>query len=355
MSPSDLATRPTVDFGGFAGLSHDPDRRPRVLVTGAGGPAAIGFLRLASRPDVEMYAADIDPVASGLYLVPSERRILVPRGDDPEFAERMREICRRLEITVLVPTVDSELLPLAGVRHLLAAGGTTLLAAPSSTLAVCLDKAELARVCADSCDVPGTGVLHAETPVSYPSIVKPRTGSGSRGIRLVEGPGDLVGLPRDGSQLAQEYLPGEELSVDVFVRADGTVVAAVPRLRDRVDSGVAVAGRTIHDQPCIEQAVAVCRAIGLRGVANVQLRRRADGSPALLEVNPRLPGSLVLSAAAGANLAALALAEALGESVPAFIPFREVAMVRYLADVVVEVEEYARAGLTEVLMTAAPR
>jgi carbamoyl-phosphate synthase large subunit len=313
-----------------------------VLVTGAGGPAGIGFLQLAARADVEMYAADMDPVASGLYLVPQERRVIVPRGDAPDFVENVREICRRLNITVLVPTVDSELLPLAAVRHLLAAEGTTLLAAPDSTLATCLDKAELARACARSCDVPTTTVLTDGTPVSFPSIVKPRTGSGSRGIQLVQDPADLTGLPRDGSQLVQEYLPGEELSVDVFVRADGVVVAAVPRSRDRVDSGVAVAGRTVADQPCIEQAVAVCRAIGLRGVANVQLRRRGDGTPALLEVNPRLPGSLVLSAAAGANLAALALSEALGESVPAFIPFREVAMVRYLSDIVVEVDEYAR-------------
>jgi len=66
-----------------------------------------------------------------------------------------------------------------------------------------------------------------------------------------------------------------------------------------------------------------------------------DGRPALLEVNPRLPGSLVLTAAAGANLAAFALAEALGEAVPAHVPFREVAIVRYLAETIVEIDDYA--------------
>ncbi|MGB3258187.1 MAG: ATP-grasp domain-containing protein [Ornithinimicrobium sp.] len=346
MSLSDLTTLPTSGSVAVRESRQDPDRPPRVLVTGAGGPAAIGFLQLASRPGVEMYAADMDPVASGLYLVKPERRVIVPRGDAPDFVETVREICRRLEITVLVPTVDAELLPLAGVRHLLAAEGTHLLAAPSSTLEICLDKAELARVCADTCDVPTTTVLRPETPVPFPSIVKPRTGSGSRGIRPVHGPDDLLGLCDDGSQLVQEYLPGEELSVDVFVRADGAVVAAVPRSRDRVDSGVAVAGRTWDDDASITQAVTVCRAIGLRGVANVQLRRRSDGSPALLEVNPRVPGSLVLTAAAGPNLAALALAEALGEHVPSHVPFREVAMVRYLANVVVEVDDYAGASHT---------
>jgi carbamoyl-phosphate synthase large subunit len=316
-----------------------------VLVTGAGGPAAVGFLNLAQRADVDFYAADIDPVASGLYLVPADRRVMLPRGDAPGFATTVREVCHRLQIDVLVPTVDTELLPLAGVRLQLAAAGTALLAAPETTLVACLDKAELARVCAAGCEVPTTAVLIEGTPVPMPSIVKPRAGSGSRGVRLVNEPQDLIGVPRDGSYLVQEYLPGEELSVDVFVRADGVVVSAVPRTRDKVDSGVAVAGRTVADSECVEVATAVARAVGLRGIANVQLRRRADGRPALLEVNPRLPGSLVLTAAAGANLAALALAEVLGEAVPAHVPFREVAMVRFLAEQVVEIDEYARAGL----------
>lgn len=316
-------------------------RRTRVLVTGAGGPAAIGFLTLAGRADVDFYAADIDPVASGLYLVPAERRVMLPRGDAAEFVDVVREVCRRLDIDVLVPTVDTELIPLSQVREQLATDGTTLLAAPETTLVACLDKAELARVCAADCEVPDTTVLTEGTGVPMPSIVKPRAGSGSRGVRLVTESADLVGVPRDGSFIVQEYLPGEELSVDVFVRADGRVVSAVPRTRDRVDSGVAVAGRTVADAECIEVATTVARAIGLRGIANVQLRRRADGRPALLEVNPRLPGSLVLTAAAGANLAAFALAEALGEAVPAHVPFREVAMVRYLAETIVEIDDYA--------------
>jgi carbamoyl-phosphate synthase large subunit len=282
---------------GFGSVVTAPRRRrTRVLVTGAGGPAAIGFLTLAERADVDFYAADTDPVASGLYLVPAERRVLLPRGDAPEFVDVVREVCRRLDIDVLVPTGDSELLPLSGVRRQLAAEGTTLVAAPEATLVACLDTAGLA---------------------------------------------DLVGAPGDGSPIGQECRPGEELSVDVFVRADGRVVSAVPRTRDRVDSGVAVAGRTVADAECIEVATTAARAIGLRGIATVRLRRRAHGGPALLGVTPRLPGSLALTAAAGANLAAFALAEALGEPVPAHVPFREVAMVRHLVETIVEIDDYA--------------
>ena len=338
MPSAEHTARPTG-----APLETREERRTRVLVTGAGGPAAVGFLYLAERVDIDFYAADVDPVASGLYLVPAERRVILPRGDAPEFVETVLEVCRRLHIDVLVPTVDTELLPLARVRHALAEAGTALLAAPEPTLVACLDQAELARLCAAGCEVPETAVLTADTPVPLPSIVRQRAGSGSRGVHLVTGPHDLVGVPRDGSHIVQEYLPGEELSVDVFVRADGVVVCAVPRTRDKVDAGVAVAGRTVADAECVEVATTVARAIGLRGIGNVQLRRRSNGRPALLTVNPRPPGSLVITAAAGANLAALALREALGETVPAHVPFREVAMVRFLAETVVEIADYAGA------------
>ena len=327
----------------------------RVLVTGAGGPAAVGVLRLAARADVEFHAADIDPCAAGLYLVPAAARVLVPRGDDPEFASTVLQLCRDRGISVVIPTVDSELPALAAQRDAFAAAGVRLVLAPTQTLAACLDKARLAEVCAGHTLVPTTEILTVGTEVPYPSIVKPREGSGSRGVRLVRCAEDLVGVPMDGTFLVQEYLPGDEFSVDVFVRADGQVVAAVPRTRDRVDSGVAVAGRTVASAELIDAATDVARAIGLRGVGNVQLRRTADGRAALLEVNPRFPGTLVLTAAAGANLAALALADVLGEAVPDRVDFREVAVVRHLAEVVVELEAYqqvASAPSPEVMVSS---
>jgi hypothetical protein len=46
----------------------------RVLLTGAGGAAAVSFIRaLAGEPCV-IHAGDMDPNAAGLYLVPANRR-----------------------------------------------------------------------------------------------------------------------------------------------------------------------------------------------------------------------------------------------------------------------------------------
>jgi carbamoyl-phosphate synthase large subunit len=134
--------------------------------------------------------------------------------------------------------------------------------------------------------------------------------------------------------MVQEYLPGEEYSVDVFADQHGRVRASVPRARLKVDSGVAVAARTLHDPELEGMARAVAERVGLRFVANIQFRRDSEGSPALLEVNPRFPGTMPLTVRAGVNMPRFALAAVNGvELPPGRFDFEEVAVVRHWEEV----------------------
>lgn len=307
----------------------------RVLVTGVGGPAGVAVLRsLLRRSDLDVFAADMDGWAAGLYLVPADHRRILEPGKSPKLFDSVKAVCVADSIDVIIPTVDVELLPLAGRRDELA---PTVLAAPSlETLQVTLDKWELAQRCSRLLRVPVTRLLNEDGIAlkwTFPVIVKPRQGAGSRGVHVVPDRASLEAHEPDESQIIQEFLPGDEYSVDVFAAGDGTVVAAVPRTRTRVDSGVSIAGRTVHDEALESTAAAVARAIGLRGVANVQLRRDSEGAPALLEVNPRFPGALPLTIAAGVDMPSLLVDLALGNEIPSRIEFRDLANVRYLEDV----------------------
>ncbi|WP_424466739.1 ATP-grasp domain-containing protein [Pseudoclavibacter helvolus] len=306
----------------------------RVLVTGAGGPAGVAVIRsLLGRADVEVFAADMDGWASGLYLVEAARRRLVPAGLAPEFCDAVIALIAADEIDVLVSTVDVELPALAARRGELGAA----LAAPSAdALATCLDKWLLVQACEPHAAVPATALLDAAGVArewSFPVIVKPRSGAGSRGVHLVHSREELEAKAFDERLLIQENLPGDEFSVDVVMGADGSAIAAVPRLRARVDSGVAVAGRTVRRAELEETAAACARAAGIVGVANVQLRYGTDGRPALLEINPRFSGAMPLTIAAGVDMPSIAVDLALGLEVPERVEFREVANVRFLEDV----------------------
>ena len=317
-----------------------------MLVTGTGGPAGVTVLQ-SLEGHADLVSADIDPVAVGLYLVPARRRVLLPRGDDPRFVATLLETAVHYGADLVIPTVDSELRGVSAAREEFAAQGVAVLVESTHTLDLCLDKGKLVAHCADTVRVPQTMAISEATSyddlaaLGEPFIVKPWTGAGGRGFAIIGARDDLHAVPVDGSMMAQEMLPGAEYSIDVLSTPEGRVVACVPRRRDKVDSGIAVAGRTFLDEQLEQFGRRVAEAIGVTGVVNVQAKMAADGVPALLEVNARFPGTMSLTQAAGVDMPLLAARARMGFALPEGIPFREVAVVRHWAQVVVPIEEYA--------------
>ena len=66
----------------------------RILITGAGGAAAISVWKSLSA-EHELHMADMDPLAAGLYLVPPDRRLIIPRGDAPELVPALHQRLHR--------------------------------------------------------------------------------------------------------------------------------------------------------------------------------------------------------------------------------------------------------------------
>ncbi len=327
-----------------------------VMVTGAGGPAGVSVIRsLLARGDVRIIASDMDPWASGLYLVPAGQQCLVPPGLAPGFVDAVLKLCDQFRVDVLFPTVDVELPLLAARAAEFVAAGTALASPSLFTLETCLDKYALAQHCAGSSPVPRTELLDAAAARGrqYPVIVKPRRGAGSRGVRVIESEAELLAVGTDPDLIVQDFLPGQEYSVDVLADLDGHVIAAVPRLRVRVDSGVSVAGVTVHDDELESVASAVASAVRLTTVANVQLRRDAEGHPALLEVNPRFPGAMPLTMAAGVDMPSLLLDLILGREVPDHVDFSELGVVRYLDHVIVPLDQLLEGAEVDYLPTVA--
>lgn len=317
-----------------------------VLVTGTGGAAGVAVLR-SLRGHADLVAADIDPVAVGLYLVERRHRVLLPRGESPAFVDTLLAVAVASQVNLVIPTVDTELRGVSAAREAFEACGIAVLVESVHTLDLCLHKGRLMEHCAKHVRVPTTLSLDPSSTygdlaarLGEPFVVKPWMGAGGRGFAVVRSQADLARVPRNGTMSAQELLPGPEYSIDVLCKPTGHVVAAVPRRRDKVDSGIAVAGRTVADPALTSFGTAVAEAIGATGVVNVQAKLDADGVPGLLEVNARFPGTMPLTRAAGVDMPLLAVKARLGFELPDQLPFREVAVVRHWEEVVVPVDEY---------------
>jgi carbamoyl-phosphate synthase large subunit len=314
-----------------------------ILVTGAGGAAAISVWK-SLRSLASLHMGDIDDCASGLYLVPTERRLLLPRGDSPDFVPVLLEECKRRKIELLIPTVDAELVPLAKAKASFAKAGIEVAVAEPDVLALIRDKAALLSRAEGVVPIPWSVVWTESSSTqlpSWPAFAKPRAGSGSRDLMTIRSLSDLAQVPRSGEFVVQELLPGEEFSVDVYVSRSGLALASVPRIRMKTDSGIAVTARTVMAPDVSQAAVDLVKALGLPLVANVQFKRSHDGVAKLLEINPRFPGTLPLTAAAGIDIPRLMWDDFSGRALPtALLPYSEVMTVRYWTEHPVDIAQW---------------
>ncbi len=250
----------------------------------------------------------------------------------------MLDVCRKHEIALVVPTIDTELPVLSAQREAFAAHAVTVAVSDPRTVAIGADKVlthewlvEHGLPTVRQTD-PATAV-RAPQEWTFPLVVKPRHGSASIGVAVVADVGALDIATRDGDFVVQTIAAGDEHTVDVYVDARGTVREAVPRRRIETRGGEVSKAMTVRLRDVEELA----REIGLLlpgafGALNVQLfRDEESGALAVIEVNARFGGGYPLADTAGATFAQWLVEEAVGlpPSEPA-TPWQEgVVMLRY--------------------------
>jgi carbamoylphosphate synthase large subunit len=148
-------------------------------------------------------------------------------------------------------------------------------------------------------------------------VVKPRTGQGSVGVRVVESEAELAGVRALGeSAIAQRRCSPPEVTVDAF--ASATTFRAVCRERIEVKAGVCTKARLFEDAELLEIVSGVAHALGLSGVLCVQAMRGPDGWE-VTDINPRPGGATPMSAAAGVDVTAAAFADLWGLPVEPYL------------------------------------
>lgn len=314
-----------------------------ILITGAGGAAAISVWKSLGQEHA-IFMADMDPCAAGLYLVAPKQRVIIPGGNATDFIPTLLSICEKNAIEVLISTVDVELLPISTHREVFRSKGITIPMSSNHSLELCRDKYKLLDFCKDTGLTPAFNLLIEHSVLSdfkYPCFAKPRLGSGSAGVRVITNQNELIALPKDHSYLVQELLPGEEYSVDVYVHSSGCPLAAVPRLRMKIDSGIAVAAQTKINPQLAQMALTIIQKVGITYVANIQFKANAQGEFKLLEINPRFPGTLPLTAAAGIDIPKLLIKDIQGESLGTqILPFKELMVTRYWTEQFFSIDEW---------------
>ena len=306
-----------------------------VLVPGAGGPAAVGTiksLRMAGFTG-RIIATDADPLSAGFYLADGFR--VVPKASDPGFHDAVVRLIRDEGVNVIFPTSGFDIYEFSRHRRELERLGVVVAMSDLDAMNTCANKWEFYLKVHGAFPVPETSQDLAGWE-KFPCFVKPMFGKGSRNSYRCDDAQELeFHRSRLGGLIVQEYLPGEEYTVDVLSDLEGTPLLAVPRVRLEVKEGISSKGKVFKDNEMERLCLELARHLTLKGPTCMQLKRDRSGALRFLEVNPRMGGGTVFATLAGVNIPKLLLDLIDGIEIAPPVQ-REVTVLRYFEEIIVE-------------------
>jgi len=310
-----------------------------VLITAVGtgvGQSILKGLKLARRAAGRSYriiGVDISEWAAGLYRC--DKSFLVPPASrEQNYIRSIINIAKSEKVDIIIPGCDPELPVLAKWKgEIEEKGNCRIVVGSVEAIRICRDKFLTYKFLKEhgfAC--PETVLPHDEKAlkefireVGFPVLIKPRSGSGTRGVRVVFNWEELKKAVKPDS-IVQDYLvPDEwgkpketltkkdvlegdllkqtdEYSTEVLVSKEGDIIGSITNWRT-MKKGYPI--RAIIDDFAevrkeAEKVVSKLIEIGLIGPCNLQARI-VNGRPAFFEINPRFSGSTAIRCVAGFN------------------------------------------------------
>ena len=229
----------------------------------------------------------------------------LPYSDDPALIDAINRVVDEYAIDYIFPAHDSALLNLSENREKL---HCTLVAPDRETVRVCRDKNRTYDFFAGAPYLPHS-YMNADEVDSYPVFIKPAVGQGSEGARKINDRAHLDEALSEGTEYAIcEYLPGDEFTVDCFTDRNGVLRFVNPRTRDRIRAGIAVRSHNLPQDEKIEAiAEDINSKLNFNGAWFFQVKKNAAGEFRLMEIAPRVAGTMGLSRSLGINFPLLTL------------------------------------------------
>ena len=266
--------------------------------------------------DGKIFGADASDRSPAFHI--TDKSFLVPRISSADYISSLLTICSQEQIKVVIPLIDTELYVLAENRHRFQALGTQVIISSPEVISIGMHKTETyAFFKSNNIDTP---VVYSAEDVEQgryhlPLMVKPNDGSASKMIFKAETDEQLKFFRQYvPNAIIQEFIEGDEYTLDVFVDLNGGVRCVVPRLRIEVRAGEVSKGLIVKNDRIIGigRKVGECLT-GARGCVTLQCIVSRQGLIKMVEINPRFGGGAPLAIEAGADMPKWVLQMVMGQ------------------------------------------
>jgi carbamoyl-phosphate synthase large subunit len=254
-------------------------------------------------PEGKVFAADSNPQLSAACVI-ADGWLKVLRLDNSGYINDLIKICKLNMISLIIPTIDTELLLLAESKGLLKANGINVVISSTTIINNCRDK----RLIHDFFESNGIEVAeeYPKNNLNFPLFIKPSDGSRSIDTFLIEDRADLTNYHfKNDKFMFLEYLDQsthDEYTCDAYYGKDNKLKCVVPRKRIEVRDGEVNKGKTEKNDLVAYVKKNLEEIEGARGCLTIQFfMNRTTGRKVAIEINPRFGGGYPLSYLSGAN------------------------------------------------------
>ena len=286
------------------------DKKVNILILSAGRRVELTKLFKAARDSLGIQgivaAMDCSLLAPALYF--ADVRIKAPRiSENDEYIWAIIKACNEYDIDLIVPTIDTELILLAGRKaEIEEKTGAKVLVSDINVINVCRDKTNTQKYMEENGFLIPRMIGADEVikgSAGFPVFIKPLDGSSSINAFKAENADELATFREiigEGKYIIQDFMEGEEYTVDAFLDFDSKIITVVPRIRLAVRSGEIAKGRIVKDREIIEDIKRLMNTLKPIGQITVQCMKTKRGIE-YIEINPRFGGGAPMSIMAGAD------------------------------------------------------
>lgn len=308
-----------------------------VIVTDVRYRMSLPIIRSLGRVGARITAADRittpDKAALGFYSKYTHARAHLP---SPENTDDFLSALCSLDVgerAALIPVGIDTLLTLCANRKKVSESFDIALP-PMESIELANDKLSLMRYAKDQgVPCPATATLRDGEEISelaarvaYPAVIKYRAGEllqldPKDRYCIVKGPEELIARYEKMHELqekpiVQEYVSGEGFGVSVVMDKQSNPLKLFCHRRIHeypTSGGPSCLCESAWNNELAEHAVKLLKSLNWHGVAMVEFKGTPSGGYKLMEINPRIWGSVALAPAAGCDIASAIVASARGE------------------------------------------
>lgn len=280
----------------------------------------------------KIIGTEIDETAPALQFVDSY--YIVPKIIEENYINKIIEICRKEKISLIIPTLDTELLVYAKEKERIEREvGTKVMISDYSIIKLIRDKIKMADYFRKyGISVPKT-LTKEELQLKeykFPLFIKPFDGSSSINNFKVNNEKELEFFKDYVKQpLIQEFISGIEYCVDIFTDLEGKLISIVPKRRIAHRGGEITKGKIEKNKKIIEFGKKIVEILKPKGEINFDCMLDENDKITLIEVNGRFAGGAPMSFKAGANSPLNLYKNLLGEKLIYTENYKEILVLRF--------------------------